>query len=126
MNTQTTPPVEEKHREFGFVLSCASIFIGFILLCFLAPIGTFLIMMGILGVVYTLGDHEYHAIGLFLVALVGITKIPILYMLHESAGATIASILCLGFAMLLSPTKDHFLQGVVVLLALFGLGALAT
>lgn len=125
MNTQTTQPAE-KHREFGFVLSCASIFVGFVLLCFLAPVGIFLIMMGTLGVVYTLGDHEYHAMGLVLVALVGFTKIPILYMLDEPSGYTIASILCLGLAMLLSPTKDHFLQGVVVLLALFGLGALAT
>lgn len=126
MKTHTTQPAGEKHREFGFVLSCTSIFIGLILLCFLAPIGTFLIMMGILGVTFTLGDHEYHGIGLVIVAIVGLTKIPILYLLDEPPQYTITSILFLGFAMLLSPSKDHFLQGIVVILTLFGLGAMAT
>ena len=122
----TAPLTNERHREFGFVLSCASILLGFVLLCFLAPWGVFLIMLGILGVAYILGDHEYHGIGIVLVAIIGLTKIPIVYLLHEDSSYTIASLVCLGFAMLLSPTKDHFLQGVVIVLVLFGLGAMAT
>ena len=122
MTTQTTQPTGEKRREFGVALSLVCIVIGFFLLCISIIWAVYLITLGILGLAYMLGDHEYHYAGLIMVGYAGLLRI----ILDQSIVYTIITIISLGLAFLLSPTKNHFLQFVIIALCLLGLGALAT
>ena len=122
MNTRQVTPTGEKRREFGVALSLVCIVIGFFLLCVTVSWGAYLITLGILGLTYMLGDHEYHYVGLIMVGFAGLLKLFI----NESDFYSITTTISLGLAFLLSPTKNHLLQLLVILLVLLGLGALAT